>query len=80
MIMRSINVAVCPICGRDVARVFAAANGFAVACDIEAGGCGAESTAGRSEAWAIDNWNRCPNPSARALIAAHARRLAVADV
>ena len=67
MIWRAIFVATCPICGRDVARVFSAPKGFAVMCDPESGGCGAESVGASSEALAIENWNQCPSPAARAV-------------
>lgn len=74
MIWRAVWVDTCRICGRDVARVFNTAGGFAVACDTESGGCGAESVAAASEALAIDAWNNAPRPAARALVDAHARR------
>lgn len=76
MIWRSIFVATCPICGRDVARVFSAAGGFAVACDTESGGCGAESVAAASEALAIESWNQSPSPAARAVAQAARERAA----
>jgi hypothetical protein len=75
MIMRSVFVAVCPVCGYDVARVLAAVGGFRVICDPEGNGCGAEGCLAPSEGEAVALWNRCPSPGARALTDAAKRRL-----
>ena len=68
------KVAACAYCGRDLTRIYSAVGGFRVMCDPEQGGCGAESNTGATEALAVAEWNRCPTPAARALVAAAARR------
>lgn len=52
-----INSAVCPCCGRDVARCLPAPDGYRVICDPELMGCGAEGAAGDTETEALTIWN-----------------------
>ncbi len=65
----------CPYCGCELGRIIHATDGFRVACDSDAGGCGAEAALGRTQADAVFHWNRCPSPGARSLVAAAARRV-----
>jgi hypothetical protein len=53
----TLQAAICPCCGRDVARVTAAANGFRMICDPDRNGCGAEGAVGNTEAEGLNIWN-----------------------
>lgn len=53
----SLYARACPCCGRDVARVQPAADGFRMICDPDVAGCGAESALGDTEAEALNLWN-----------------------
>lgn len=52
-----INLAVCPCCGRDVARAVPVTDGWRVICDPVRGGCAAEGAVGEGEAEAVTIWN-----------------------
>ena len=53
-----IKLALCPGCGRDIARALPAMpSGFSVMCQPEEGGCGCTGCAGDTEAEAVMLWN-----------------------
>lgn len=62
MTFQQINCRVCPCCGRDVARITRASDGFRVICNPDHGGCGTESGLAESEARAVALWNADPGP------------------
>lgn len=73
----------CPICGRDLGRVFAVHGGFKVSCDPDRGGCGAEAALGLTYGEAVHWWNVGAlryTVSARALAAGAHRILNLAGV
>lgn len=75
MSWQAINLALCPCCDFDVARVAPVADGFRVICDLERGGCGAEGGSAKTEPGAIGLWNGSyPSPGAIALTNAAQRR------
>ena len=51
------QAAVCPCCGRDVARVTRAPDGWRMICDPDRNGCGAEGAVGDTEPEAMIIWN-----------------------
>lgn len=57
MSMLTLYASVCPCCGRDVARITQAADGFRMICDPELNGCGAEGSVGDTESEALTIWN-----------------------
>lgn len=75
MSWQAVNLALCPCCDFDVARVAPVADGFRVICDPERGGCGAEGAVAKTEPGAVGLWNgHLPSPGARALTAAALNR------
>jgi hypothetical protein len=75
MSWQPINLAVCPCCGFDVARIAPASDGFRVICDMERGGCGAEGGSAKTEPGAVGLWNNdLPSPGAVALTYAALKR------
>lgn len=47
----------CPLCGAQAVVLRPVTDGFRYACDLEAGGCGAEAQPGATEAAARLFWN-----------------------
>lgn len=75
MSWQAVNMALCPCCDFDVARVVPVADGFRVICDPERGGCSAEGAVAKTEPGAVGQWNtNHPSPAAVALTLAALKR------